>query len=209
MTKTKFIVRDGMVLIPGSETWHWWRANRQHLEGINPQAINPAHPKAPASHPLKAKVILPHKGAPLEEQIVAYAHLSLRFAGKMVYSEGVDREMLFGRPAGKYLNAHADCSQLGASILHWLGNKKVVNTDYTGTLLGKAKILKVPAAGRGAIWGPHTGAHFAWITEKVGNDWMTVGFGHQGAPDRNLLSGMNEYFDSVGEPGVRFLDFSA
>lgn len=208
--KPKFIVRDGMVLEPGSEAWHWWRANRQRLEGINPQAINPHHPHAPKSHPLTVKPKRPHPAASLDENIVRIANRGLLFAGRMTYSEGADREMLFDRKRGDFLDAHADCSQFCASDLHWLGVKSLTKTDYTGTLLEKGRLVTVLRPGLIPIWGPHTGAHAAVLTEKTpdGRDWYVVGFGHQGAPDRNTLSGMNAYFNAIGEPGVRFLEFT-
>lgn len=209
----KFVVRDGLVLVPGSKEWHWWRANRHAIEGTNPQAIDPTHPHAPTSHPLPKghRHVRPLASSALEHHIVYYANLGLKFAGEMTYSEGADREELFSRSRGAYLHAHADCSQYGATDLKWCGNKLVTCTDYTGTLLEKAKIVSRPAHGRGVIWGPGTGAHFAWLTEHIagGNDWYCVGFGRQGAPDRNTLHGMNAYFASIGEPGVRYLDFAA
>jgi hypothetical protein len=190
----------------------WRRIHKEDVEGYeraekamraNRAAIDPHHPKAPKSKPLgKQKTALPAR-------IVAMANESLRFAGHMTYTETAARSELFHRKPGDFNGAHADCSQLVASILHWLGVTTVTATDYTGTLIEKGKQIARPRPGCVAIWGPHTGAHAAFVTEKVGNDWMTVGFGHQGAPDRNLLSGMNIYFDSVGQPGVRFLWFAA
>lgn len=210
---SNFTTVDGLVIEKGSEEAAWFKKNQARIEGhYNPARIDPKHPHAPKSHPLPpghpGHKATHAAGASLEEQIVALAHQSLGFAGKMTYSEGPDRAMLFHRAKGDFDRAHADCSQLGASILHWLGNQHVTDTDYTGTLLQKARIVAAPAAGLGAIWGPGTGAHFAWITEEIGGVWYVVGFGHQGAPDRNTLSGMNQYFASVGEPGVRYLDFS-
>lgn len=158
---------------------------------------NPPLHRPPKPHPLT-----------LDQRIVAYAHASLDYAGQMVYDEGPQRSQLFHRKPGDFKGAHADCSQYAAAILHWLGVKSVTDTDYTGTLLEKGRLVNSPAAGRVAIWGPGTGAHAAFVTAKHGGDWYTVGFGHQGAPDRQTLSAMNAYFESVAQPGVRYLDFS-
>lgn len=145
-----------------------------------------------------------------EQQIVTYCHHALQFAGKMIYTETALRSELFHRAPGDFGGAHADCSQFGASILHWLGVAKVTASDYTGTLLQKFPVVATKAPGRGVVWGPGTGAHFAFLTEKTpdGKDWYVVGFGHAGAPDRNTLSAMNAYFSKVGKPGVRYLDLT-
>lgn len=186
-----------------------WVHTRKHH---NPAAIDPAHPHAPKSHPLPHdhKHVKPNRTDALELHIVYWCHLALAYAGKMTYTENWTlRQQFFARAVGKFLNACADCSQFVSTILHWLGVKVVTSIDYTGTLLQKGKLVDGPAPGRVAVWGPGTGAHTAFITEKVGNgDWYCVGFGHPGAPDRNTLSGMNTYFASVGQPGVRFLEFS-
>lgn len=203
------IVRDGLVLIPGSPAWHWWRANRQKIEGLNPPAIDPKHPKAPVSQPAHGKPKRPDPAAPFLEHLAHNMTVGLQYAGRMIYSEGPDRSELFHRKPLHYLDAHADCSQDVASNLHWLGVKTVTDTDYTGTLLEKGKLVDGPAIGRVAIWGPGTGAHAAVCTEEINGVWYVVGFGHQGAPDRNTLASMNAYFDAIGEPGVRYLEFAA
>jgi hypothetical protein len=177
----------------------------------NPAPVDPAHPKAPPSHKPDHHGPHPHPNPqdPLSRKIVSYANSSLAYAGKMNYTETAARSQLFYRNRGQFGGASADCSQYCAAILHWLGVKSVTSTDYTGTLLQKGKPLRHPRPGCVAIWGPGTGAHAAFVTEHIKgtSDWYCVGFGHQGAPDRNTLSGMNAYFDSVGQPGVRFLSF--
>lgn len=142
------------------------------------------------------------------QKILRYAHRSLTFAGKMVYTEGPERSQLFHRAPGDFAGAHADCSQYAASILHWVGVHTVTDLDYTGTLLQKGRAESHPAAGRAVVWGPGTGSHMAWVTAKTPDgDWWTIGFGDQQGPDRVLLSQMNTYFRDHGKPGVRFLDF--
>lgn len=185
-----------------------WPGWRKKVYG-NPAPIDPKHPLAPAHHPLPHPPKPVAASKPLEQRIVYYANRGLRFAGRMVYSETADRSELFSRKPGDFQGAHADCSQYVASILHWLGVKSVTSADYTGTLLQKGKLLPGPALGAVAIWGPGTGAHAAFVTARAGSDWYVVGFGHQGAPDRSTLSGMNAYFEGVGQPGVRYLDFAA
>jgi hypothetical protein len=188
--------------VPKWPSLAWWRQAILAPVNGNPAPIRPAHPDAPKSHPLHARKRL------RSDRIVALANDGLRYAGHMVYSEGRDRSQLFHRQPGDFNGAHADCSQYVASILHWLGVKTVNDRDYTGTLLDKGTPRNDPRPGCVAIWGPGTGAHAAFVTEKHGADWFVVGFGHQGAPDRNTLSGMNRYFAQTGNPGVRFLDFT-
>lgn len=172
----------------------------------NPPKIDTNHPDAPASSLPAPK---PKTANTLSRKIVNSCHLSLDAAGKITYTQGVGRRALFHRPVNSFAGSSADCSQFCAAIMHWHGVKGLSDTDYTGTLLKKGKLIPAPKVGCVVIWGPGTGAHAAFITAKVGlTDWMTVGFGHQGAPDRNLLSSMNRYFRSVNEPGVRFLSFS-
>lgn len=185
--------------------WVWIRRRK------NKPAIDPKHPHAPKNHPLPSGHVhhKPKKTDPFPAHVVYWCHLSLAYAGKMTYTENWSlRKRFFARAIGKFLGALADCSQFVAAILHWLGVKCVTDTDYTGSLLQKGRPILHPQPGCVAVWGPGTGDHTAFVTEKVGNgDWYVVGFGHQGAPDRNTLSGLNAYFASIGHPGVRFLDF--
>lgn len=189
-----------------------WVRTRKHR---NKPAVDPTHPSAPTSVPLPPTHthVTPKPTAdPLAAHIVYWCHLSLAYAGKMTYTENwTQRQQFFARPVGKFLGASADCSQFVATLLKWGGVKTVTSTDYTGTLLQKGRLVTLAKPGRVVIWGPGTGTHTAFITEKTpdGNDWYCVGFGHQGAPDRNTLTGMNAYFRSIGKPGVRFLDFTA
>jgi hypothetical protein len=185
--------------------WRWRRWKR------NPAPIDPTHKHAPKHHPLPPDHthVKPKPTEALELHIVYWCHLSLAYAGKMTYTENWSlRQRFFARAVGKFLGAFADCSQFVSTLLKWGGVKTVTSTDFTGSLLQKGNPLSAPKPGCVAVWGPGTGAHTAFVTEKVGNgDWFCVGFGHQGAPDRNTLSGMNAYFHSIGQPGVRFLDF--
>lgn len=139
--------------------------------------------------------------------VVSLAKAGLNFAGKMVYTEGSGRSELFHRSKGDFKGAGADCSQFVSSILHWCGNTKVTDSDYTGTLLQKGKLVSSPQPGDVVVWGPGTGVHTAFITEASGGDWYTIGFGGQGAPDKVLLSAMDQYFSSAGNGGHRFLRF--
>jgi hypothetical protein len=195
----------------------FWTRIHGHLTLINrrksnPAAIDPNHPQAPKSHPLPIghPHVKPHRTATLEDHIVYWCHISLAYAGKMTYTENWTlRQRFFRFAVGVFFGASSDCSQFVATILKWCGVKTVTSTDYTGTLLQKGKRVSMPGPGIVAVWGPGTGTHTAFITEHIagGADWYCVGFGHQGAPDRNTLSGMNAYFQSIGKPGVRYLDF--
>lgn len=188
--------------------WVWIRRKKS-----NPAAINPRHPAAPKSQPLPKSHVInkPSATATLEKQLIYWCHLSLAYAGKMTYTENWTlRQRFFSYAIGKFLSASADCSQFVATLLKWGGVTTVTSTDDTGTLLRKGKPLASPKAGCVAVWGPSTGAHCAFITEKTATgDWYCVGLGRQGAPDRNTLKGMNVYFASIGKPGVRFREFTA
>jgi hypothetical protein len=176
-----------------------WRKRHPHRRVTSVTVVSNAPIKPQPHHPLT-----------LEQKIVAYCHQSLQYAGKMYYTETALRSQLFHRKPGEFSDAHADCSQFGSSILHWLGIVKAADTDWTGSMLKKYPVVTGKAPGRGVIWGPGTGDHFAILTEKTedGSDWYVVGFGHQSAPDRSTLSGMSKYFHDLGKPGVRFLNLT-
>jgi hypothetical protein len=182
-------------------------------KNTNPAAVNLNHPQAPVSKPLPAshKLVLPKPPAARSAHVVYWAHKSLLYAGKMNYTEDWKlRQEFFGKKKGDFYTAHADCSQYVSTILHWLG-AATTSTDYTGSLWNKGRVLVGPQVGAVAIWGAYPGQHTAFVTGRVAgkDDWYVVGFGHQGAPDRNTLSGMNAYFKALGHPGVRFLSFDA
>ena len=129
----------------------------------------------------------------------------------MVYWDvpGRLRGQLFHRKPGDFDRAHADCSQFGASILHWCGNTKVSDSDSTGTLWNKGHVLTAPKAACGIIFGEFPGVHFVFATEHEDGVWYCVGFGSQTGPDRVSLPDLETYFKDEGHPGVRFLDFAA
>lgn len=143
--------------------------------------------------------------------LVHWAHWGVSNAAHFVYDESSRRSEMFHRKPGDVTTPiHADCSQFYASLCHWVGIGKTNDRDYTGTLLEKGEPVDLAHAQPGdcVIWGPGTGTHAAMLTEKSGSDWWTIGFGHQGAPDRVLLSALNAYFAQTGHPGVRILDFT-
>jgi hypothetical protein len=187
----KYIVRDGLFMRGGGPLYNWWLRNRGNIIG------QPALDKTPPSTP-----------AEKTHQVVMWAHWGLENRGHFIYTQTSMRSQMFHQPPGSPRVLYADCSQWVAAILHWVGVKKVTDTDDTATLLQKGTHVKGAAPARVAIWGPGGGDHAAFITEKAASgDWWTIGFGHQGAPDRVLLSVMNTYFREHGKPGVRFLDF--
>lgn len=170
--------------------------------------------EAPFTNPAPVKRGPKHTPAPVHSRrflMVGWAHWGIENRSKFVYDEGPGRSMMFHRkPGDASTPIHADCSQFYASICHWVGVPVVTDTDYTGTLLQKGKLVSLVNAlpGDCVIWGGGTGEHAAMLSERAGHDWWTIGFGHQGAPDRVLLSAMDAYFIQAGHPGVRFLDFA-
>ncbi len=128
--------------------------------------------------------------------------------GKLNYSESANRSELFHcQPGVVPAGTHADCSQFYSTCAHWAGFKSVDDKDWTGTLVEKGKLSATCVPGAAVIFGPGPGVHVGMATEKQGNDWYVVAFGHQGAPDRVLLSVLSSYFRAHGHPGVRFLVF--
>jgi hypothetical protein len=125
---------------------------------------------------------------------------------RFVYTEGPQRSQMFHIPLDKLDLApviHGDCSQWYASLAHGCGAKGLTDTDYTGTLLEKGKPVARPRAGDCVIFGPGTGTHAAAVTFNG----YTIGFGHQGGPNRVKLTDMVAWFAAHGHPGVRFLSF--
>jgi len=145
--------------------------------------------------------------ATTRSQVVAMVHHSLAYAGKFYYSMQSNRSELFHRAKGNFTGAHADCSQFFCSILHWFGVRGVTDSDWTGTLWDKGKVLTGPKPGCGVIFGARPGEHIAFISEKDEHGvWWTIGFGHQGAPTHVSLPNMKHYFESRGHHGVRYID---
>lgn len=190
--KGRFVVGDGLRLKVGGPLYRWVKLHQRALNG------QPPLKKPPASTDLEKQ----HK-------IVSWAHWGLNNRSHFFYTQSQLRSDMFHRRPGDLAGTiYADCSQFVASILHWIGVTSVRDYDNTGTLQQKGKKLGGPRVGAVAIWGPGYGVHAAFITEKAtGGDWWTIGFGHQGAPDRVLLSVMDSYFAGVGEGGVRFYNF--
>lgn len=174
----------------------------EHMPFNPPSNPPPFHGKTPPPH------VPPDKHA-----LAAHWAMWLLNAkqGKLVYSETGTRSQLFHRAPGNVPDGTAaDCSQMCATVLHWAGFAGLNDTDYTGTLLQKGKVIPLAQAipGDVVIFGPGTGSHAALITERDGTDWWVVGFGHQGAPDRGPLSGTAAWFTQNGMPGVRILRFA-
>lgn len=141
-------------------------------------------------------------------RIAAWARHGVAYRGRMVYTEGPQRGELFHRAPGKYLGAHADCSQYGASCAHWSGVKRVDASDWTGTLWDKGKVLVNPVLGCGVIFGPRPGVHYGIITGRRNGQWLVTGFGTQTGPDTNALSVLESYFLRNGQPGTRYIDLT-
>ena len=138
------------------------------------------------------------------KRMAAYARQSLRYAGKMRYTEGPTRSELFHRKPGNFATAAADCSQYVSALAHWCGVKKVTDEDWTGSLYSKGKVLTKPVPGCVVIFGVAPGVHAAYMVGKG----MTIGFGDQAAPSYVSLSGMLDYFARHGHPGHAFRDLT-
>lgn len=165
-----------------------------------PHKSNPPHPAIAVHHQA------PSKGA----TIVHWATWALNtLRGKLNYSETAERSQMFHcHPGVVSTGTHADCSQFYATCAHWAGVTTVDDKDFTGTLLKKGHLVAVPEPGDCVIFGGGDGEHAGVMAERDSNDWWVIGFGHQGAPDRVLLSQLETYFRNAGHPGVRFLRFA-
>lgn len=138
------------------------------------------------------------------KRIVNYAKASLAYHGRMVYDENIGRGQLFHRKRGDFKGAHADCSQLSASLCHWVGVKSVTDTDWTGTLCHKGHKLTEAEPGCFVFFGVDPFEHMGVMDTRK----TVIGFGTQSAPDRNSLAGLLAYFASRGHPGYEFRDLT-
>ncbi len=156
------------------------------------------------------KKAAPHVPASKAAVMVHWANWMLQTQrGKLSYSETANRSELFHcQPGFVPSGTHADCSQFYSTCGHWAGVKSLNDHDYTGTLIQKGTQVGSAVPGCAVIFGPGTGTHVGMATEKQGGDWFVVAFGHQGAPDRVLLSVLRAYFAKAGHPGVRYFTFA-
>lgn len=174
----------------------------------NPPQNPPGRPYSPRwyarfSRWYQAHVLhIPRPGK--RRRIVAYAKGSLHYHGRMVYSEAANRSELFHRPRGRFLGAHADCSQYAATLCRWVGVPYVTDTDWTGTLAKKGKPVEQPRAGVFVFFGSPPYVHMAMMV----NDHDAIGFGSQAAPNESSLVGLIAYFNSRGHPGHAFRDLT-
>lgn len=141
-------------------------------------------------------------------RLAAKARQGLRYAGRMIYTEGPQRSQFFHAARNAYAGQHADCSQYGAGCAHRVGCKNVDATDYTGTLWDKGKQLAEPKLGVFVIFGPHPGVHLGIVTGRKNGQWLVTGFGSQHAPDLNTLATLASYFKAAGHPGTRYIDIT-
>jgi hypothetical protein len=137
------------------------------------------------------------------------ARNSLRYAGRMHYTEGPERSELFHRPKGDFLGAHADCSQYSAALCHWNGVQDVNDKDFTGTLANKGKPLASPARGSFVFFGAAPYVHMGVMVKPLlSRTWHVIGFGDQAAPDETPLPILLAYFERQGHPGHVFRDLT-
>ena len=142
------------------------------------------------------------------KRLAATARQGLRYAGRMVYTEGPQRSEFFHAARNAYAGQHADCSQYGAGCAHRVGCRNVDAADWTGTLWDKGKLLASPALGCFVIFGPQPGVHLGIVTGRRNGQWLVTGFGSQSAPDLNTLSTLSSYFLHAGHAGLRYIDIT-
>lgn len=144
-----------------------------------------------------------------KQRIRRLARSSLRYAGRMHYTEGPGRSEFFHWPHGKFTGAHADCSQYSATLCHWVGVKDVTDTDYTGTLAKKGVRIEQPERGAFVFFGAPPYVHMGVLVRPLrASSWHVIGFGDQSAPDESTLPGLIAYFVSQGHQGHTFRDLT-
>lgn len=141
-------------------------------------------------------------------RLAAKARQGLRYAGRMVYTEGPQRSQFFHAAPNAYAGEHADCSQYGAGCGHRVGVKHLTADDYTGTIWDKGKLLAEPRIGCFVIFGAYPGVHLGIVTGRRNGRWLVTGFGSQRAPDLNPLAVLASYFRAAGHPGLRYIDIT-
>ena len=102
-----------------------------------------------------------------KQRIRRLARKSLRYAGRMTYTEGILRSELFHQERGHFEGAHADCSQYSATLCHWVGVKDVADTDYTGTLGKKGVRLEQPERGAFVLFGSPPYVHMGVLVRPL------------------------------------------
>jgi hypothetical protein len=138
------------------------------------------------------------------QSIRYYAHAGLAYHGRMHYTEGPQRSELFNRKPGRFNGSSADCSQYSASCAHWSGVEDVTDTDWTGTLGKKGKLIEKPVPGCFVFFGAPPYVHMG----VMGRNGYVLGFGEQAGPDRNTLAALLAYFAKAGHPGHAFRDIT-
>lgn len=129
----------------------------------------------------------------------------------------VRRQHMFRSRPGS-VPQECDCSQFATSILLWSGVKHGLDTaksplaatDATGAMLQKGKHVTAAQVrpGDAIVYGAFPGEHAVLVRERISaTDFWTIGFGHQGAPDRVRHSDLVAYFNRNGHPGVTFLAY--
>lgn len=162
--------------------------------------LTPGNPSAfTAGHP-------PHVPPSKRAAMIHWAQWGVLNNAKFEYTQShPQRSEMFHREPGDLKGIiTADCSQFYAAIAHWCGVPGMTDTDYTGTLLEKGKIVRTPTPGDGILFGGGTGEHIAMVTYNG----YCIGFGHSpGAPNRVKRFDMIAWFKDHGHPGVRYLSF--
>jgi len=139
-------------------------------------------------------------------RLAAKARQGLRYAGRMVYTEGPQRSQFFHAAPNAYVGEHADCSQYGAGCAKRVGVKSLTADDYTGSIWDKGKMILHPVVGCFVIFGQRPGVHLGIVSGRRNGQWLVTGFGSQRGPDVHTLAELSNYFLRNGHPGSRFID---
>lgn len=113
---------------------------------------------------------------------------------------------MFHRKPGDFVGAHADCSQYAASAAHWSGVATVDDTDWTGTLGKKGRMIQEADVkpGHMVFFGVPPYVHMG----VMGYRRRVLAFGGQSGPDRNTLAVLVAYFAANAPPGHAFRDLT-
>lgn len=174
------------------------------MDGANPATAPPSDAHSRTRHLAALTPALTRK-----QRIRRLARRSLAYAGRMHYTEGVNRSDMFNKPRGDFLGASADCSQYSASLCHWVGVKGVTDTDWTGSLAKKGRMVERPARGVFVFFGAPPYVHMGVMVKPLlSSSWHVIGFGDQSAPEESTLPGLLSFFNREGHPGHQFRDLT-
>ncbi len=164
---------------------------------------------------------LPHPNPPVpvvdvgeqhRAEMVKWARWAIANHAGFTYTEGPARSHMVNSAPGS-LPQSCDCSGFVTGLAKWVGatdpnGLHYSPVGYTGTLLNHCNKITAAQARAGdlIVYGPGTGTHVVFITERLpGRDFAVASHGHQGDPGRYLHSHFLAYFGANSARYLRWL----